>query len=54
MLQLNGIDQVYDFDAGIQIINLIVAAAYSMRLPVRSKKMAVFEPEAAHPTDWTS
>ena len=38
MLQTNGIDQVYDWRS--QITNLIGARAYSMSLPVRSKKMA--------------
>jgi hypothetical protein len=26
MLQVNGIDHVYDFDAGVKVINVIVAA----------------------------
>ena len=54
MLQVNGIDQVYDLDAGIPIMNLIVAAAYSMRLPLRSKKMAVFGGRPWRCTGWTS
>ena len=41
MLQVNGINRVYDLDGGLQVINAIGRRAYNMGAPVRSKKMAV-------------
>jgi hypothetical protein len=54
MLQVNGIDQVCDWRS--LITNLIVAAAYNMGLPVRSKKMAHlgrFETVDIPPEKWS-
>jgi hypothetical protein len=44
MLQVNGIDHIYDLSALSKIINVIAAAAYNMGRSVRSKKMTPFNP----------